>query len=114
MTNERPPRACLWLRVSTDTKGQDTELQRADLERVCEQRGWEIVQVYEVEDKVDADLVMRLRSEGRSWREIAEAHLPVKSASGGKVKPSVGSIRRAWHTKRNEGFLTICHSGQEP
>ena len=31
-----------------------------------------------------------------SWREIAEAHPLVKSASGRKVKPSVGSIRRAF------------------
>ncbi len=50
MTNQRPPRACLWLRVSTDTKGQDPALQRADLERVCQQRGWEVVNVYEVEE----------------------------------------------------------------
>jgi DNA invertase Pin-like site-specific DNA recombinase len=50
MTNEKHPRACLWLRVSTDTKGQDPTLQRADLERVCQQRGWEIVQTYEVEE----------------------------------------------------------------
>jgi len=48
--NERPQRACLWLRVSTDAKSQDPELQRADLERVCQQRGWEIVKVYEVEE----------------------------------------------------------------
>ena len=207
--NQRPLRACLWLRVSTDTKGQDPELQRADLDRVCQQRGWEIVKVYQVEesafgktpreqfqamledarkgkfdvlvawsldrfsregewsvsrimaslqdwrvqfysynepfldttgpfagflislfawlarqeslrkgkavrlgmekaraegksvgrpvvaDRVDADLVVRLRSQGRSWREIAEAH-PVVRAGNGKVKPSVGSIRRSW------------------
>jgi len=210
MTTERILRACLWLRVSTDSKGQDPELQRADLERVCHQRGWEIVKVYEVEesafgkrpreqfqamleearkgkfdvlvawsmdrfsregewsvsrimaalqdwnvqfysynepfldttgpfagfliplfawlarqesirkgkavklgmekakaqgkavgrpvivDRVDTSLVLRLRQEGKSWREIAAAHPPVKSASGRKVKPSVGSIRRAW------------------
>lgn len=210
MTNERPQRACLWLRVSTDTKGQDPTLQKADLERVCQQRGWETVKVYEVEesafgrtpreqfqamledarrgrfdvlvcwsldrfsregewsvsrimaslqdwhvqfysynepfldttgpfagfliplfawlarqesirkgkavklgmekarsqgkgvgrpvvvDKVDTELVARLRSQGCSWREIAEAHPPVRSASGRKVKPSVGSIRRAF------------------
>ena len=47
---ERPKRVGLWLRVSTGTKGQDPELQRADLERVCEQRGWEVVVVYEVEE----------------------------------------------------------------
>ncbi len=46
----RQRRACLWLRVSTDTKGQDPALQRADLERVCQQRVWEIAQVYEVEE----------------------------------------------------------------
>ncbi len=45
-----PDRACLWLRVSTDNKGQDPELQRADLERLCQQRGWEIVKVYLVEE----------------------------------------------------------------
>jgi hypothetical protein len=46
-------------------------------------------------DKVDAELVVHLRSQGKSWREIAEAHRLVKSASGKKVRPSVGSIRRA-------------------
>ena len=49
-----------------------------------------------VVDKVDAELVVQLKNEGKSWREIAEAHPPVKSASGKKVKPSVGSIRRAF------------------
>lgn len=48
-----------------------------------------------VVDKVDAGLVARLRSEGRSWREIAELHPPVRSSSGRKVKPSMGTIRRA-------------------
>ena len=202
------------MRGSTDTKGQDPELQRADLDRVCQQRGWEVIKVYQVEesafgktpreqfqamledarrgkfdvlvawsldrfsregewsvsrimaslqdwrvqfysynepfldttgpfagfliplfawlarqesvrkgkavklgmekaraegkkvgrpvvvDKVDADLVVRLRTQGLSWREIAEAHPSVKSASGTKVRPSVGSIRRAWE---------VCH-----
>ncbi|MBI2859232.1 MAG: hypothetical protein HYX90_09155 [Chloroflexi bacterium] len=45
---------------------------------------------------VDADLVVRLRNEGKSSREIAEAHPAVKSASGRKVKPSVGSVQRAF------------------
>ena len=36
MKNNRPLRVCLWLRVSTDSKGQDPGLQRADLEAVCE------------------------------------------------------------------------------
>ncbi len=48
-----------------------------------------------VVDKVDAELVARLRDDGRSWREIAEAHPTLKSASGKKVNPSVGSMRRA-------------------
>ncbi len=209
MTNERPVRACLWLRVSTSDRGQDPALQRADLERVCQQWGWEIVRVYEVQEsafgkkpreqfqamledarrglfdvlvcwsldrfsregewsvsrimatlqdwhvqfysfnepfldttgpfagfliplfawlarqdsirkgkavklgmekakaqgksvgrpsvvsRVDVELVARLRDDGKSWREIAEAHPPVKSASGKKVNPSVGSMRRA-------------------
>jgi DNA invertase Pin-like site-specific DNA recombinase len=47
---DRRQRACLWLRVSTDSKGQDPKLQRADLEGVCQQRGWQIVQSYEVEE----------------------------------------------------------------
>ena len=212
MIMERPLRAYIWLRVSTDSKGQDPELQRADLERVCEQRGWNIVKVCEVEesafgrspreqfqamledarkgkfdvlvcwsmdrfsregewsvsrimaslqdwnirfysynepfldttgpfagfliplfawlarqesirkgkavrlgmekarakgknvgrpvvvDRVDADLVVRLRNEGRSWREIADAHPSVKVGKR-KVKPSVGSIRRAFANK---------------
>jgi DNA invertase Pin-like site-specific DNA recombinase len=215
MTNNRPRRACLWLRVSTDSKGQDPELQRADLEGVCQQRNWQIVKVYEVEesafgktprqqfqamledarkgkfevlvvwsldrfsregewsvsrimaalqdwnirfysynepfldttgpfagfliplfawlarqesirkgkavklgmekarakgkaigrpavvDKVDAALVVQLRKEGKSWREIAGAHPPVKSASGKRLRPSVGSIRRAYALSLN-------------
>ncbi len=198
------------MRVSTDTKGQDLELQRADLLQVCRQRDWQIIQTYEVEesafgkkprqqfeamledarkgkfdvlvvwsldrfsreggwtvsriiatlrewgvrfysfseefldstgpfsefmiplfawlarqesvrkgnavrlgmekarangkpigrpvvvDSVDAELVGRLRAEGKSWREIREAHPKVKSSSGKKVRPSVGSIRRAF------------------
>lgn len=38
-------RACLYLRVSTDR--QTTQNQRLELERLCERRGWPIVQVYE-------------------------------------------------------------------
>ena len=200
----------MWLRVSTDSKGQDPELQRADLEQVCRQRGWEVVQTFEVEesalgkkpreqfqamledarkgrfdvvvawsmdrfsregewsvsrvmaalqdwkvqfysynepfldttgpfsgfliplfawlarqesirkgravrlgmekakatgkhvgrpavvDKVDAELVVQLRNRGMSWRDVAEEHPTVKLASGKRVKPSVGSIRRAY------------------
>ena len=203
-------RACVWLRVSTGDRGQDPALQRADVERVCQHRGWEVVKVYEVQesafgkkpreqfqamledarkgkfdvlvvwsldrfsregewsvsrimaslqdwnvrfysynepfldttgpfagfliplfawlarqesirkgkavrlgmekarvkgkaigrpvvvDKVDAELVVQLRNQGKSWREIAEAHPPVKSSSGRRVRPSVGSIRRAF------------------
>ncbi len=208
--NERLERACLWLRASTYSKGQDPGLQRADLEQVCGQRGWEVVQVFEVEesafgkktreqfqamleearkgkfdvlvvwsmdrfsregewsvsrvmaalqdwnvrfysynepfldttgpfagfliplfawlarqesvkkgnavrlgmdkarakgkpigrptvvDNVDAGFVVAKRNQGASWNQIAEAHSPVKSASGRKVRPSVGSIRRAY------------------
>ena len=213
MKNDRPLRVCLWLRVSTDTKGQNPELQRADLESVCEQRGWQVVQVYIVEesafgktarlqfqamledarkgkfdilvvwsldrfsregewsvsrimaslqdwnvrffsynepfldttgpfagfliplfawlahqeslrkgkavklgmdkarakgkpigrpvvvDMVDADLVVQLRQEGKSWSQIAEAHPRVKSSSGKRIKPSVGSIRRVFENQ---------------
>ena len=37
-------RAALYLRVSTD--GQTVENQRLALEAVCEQRGWQLVQIY--------------------------------------------------------------------
>ena len=40
----RPKRAALYLRVSTD--GQTSDNQRLALEAVCEQRGWQVVQVY--------------------------------------------------------------------
>ena len=53
-----------------------------------------------VVDKLDAGLVIRLRGQGRSWREITEAPPPVKSSSGRKVNPSVGSIRRAFEAFR--------------
>ena len=214
MTIERHLRACLWLRVSTDSKGQDPALQRADLERVCQQRGWEIVQLYEVEEsafgkrsrdqfqamleearqarfdvivawsmdrfsresewsvtrvismlqdykvgfhsynepfldtdgpfagfliplfawlshqdslrkgkavqlgmakakaagqnigrpevskKVDVSLVIHMRAAGNSWAEIYRAHPRVRSTSGRQLKPSVGSIRRAFDARQ--------------
>ena len=40
----KPKRAALYLRVSTD--GQTVDSQRLALEAVCEQRGWQMVQVY--------------------------------------------------------------------
>ena len=49
-----------------------------------------------VADKVDAGLVAQMRSEGKSWAEIAKAHPSVKLDNGHKVRPSAGSIRRAW------------------
>jgi len=52
MTGERPLRACLWLRVLTGFKGQNHELRRADLQRICQQREWQIIKVYEVEESV--------------------------------------------------------------
>lgn len=48
---------------------------------------------------VHTHLVATLRAEGKSWGEIARAHPPVKLGSGHKVKPSVGSIRRAFSIK---------------
>ena len=54
-----------------------------------------------VVDQVNADLVVQLKSEGKSWREIDEAHPPVKSASGKRVRPSVGSIRRSFASDRS-------------
>jgi hypothetical protein len=49
-----------------------------------------------VVDRINADLVVQIRSEGKTWREIAEAHPPVKSARGKRVRPSAGSIPRAY------------------
>lgn len=49
-----------------------------------------------VVDKVDAELARRLRAQGRSWRKIAEAHPAVRSAKGKKIRPSVGTLRRAF------------------
>jgi hypothetical protein len=46
-------------------------------------------------ERVDAPLVVQLRNEGESWREIAEAPAIVKSSSGKQLRPSVGSIRWA-------------------
>ena len=46
---------------------------------------------------VDAELVMRLRNEGKSWRETQDVH-PMVKAGKRKVKLSVGSIRRAFET----------------
>src|SRR5215469_10011297 len=43
-TVPKPKRAALYLRVSTD--GQTVENQQIALEAVCEQRGWQLVQVY--------------------------------------------------------------------
>src|SRR6476660_1433202 len=40
----KPKRAALDVRVSTD--GQTVDNQRLALEAVCEQRGWQVVQVY--------------------------------------------------------------------
>ena len=49
-----------------------------------------------VVDMIDADLVLQLRQEGKSWSQVAEAHPRVKSSSGKRIKPSVGSIRRVF------------------
>ena len=49
-----------------------------------------------VSDMVDGALVCQLRSEGNSWQVIADVHPQVKSSSGKRVRPSTGSIRRAW------------------
>lgn len=47
----KPPlRAALWLRVSTDDKGQDPTLQRSDVTRLCDFRGWPIVKEYLAEE----------------------------------------------------------------
>ncbi|MCX6000753.1 MAG: recombinase family protein [Chloroflexi bacterium] len=47
---EKVVRAAQWKRVSTDGRGQDPQLQQADLDRVCQQRGWVVTRSYEVEE----------------------------------------------------------------
>jgi putative DNA-invertase from lambdoid prophage Rac len=47
---DRIVRAAQWKRVSTEGRGQDPKIQQADLDRVCEQRGWTVVKEYEVEE----------------------------------------------------------------
>ena len=42
----KPSRAALYARVSTSGKGQDVEVQLAELRQVAEQRGWVVVGVY--------------------------------------------------------------------
>ena len=46
----------------------------------------------DVVDNIDAELVLSLRIQSKSWSEIAEAHHPVKTASGRKVHSSAGPI----------------------
>ena len=52
-----------------------------------------------VVDMVDAELVVQLRQEGKSWSQVAEAHSRVKSSSGKRIKPSVGSLRRVFENQ---------------
>jgi putative DNA-invertase from lambdoid prophage Rac len=47
---DRVVRAALWKRVSTEGRGQDPKIQQADLDRVCQQRGWAVVKQYDVEE----------------------------------------------------------------
>src|SRR5271165_6833991 len=68
----RPKRAALYLRVSTD--GQTVDNQRLALEAVCEQRGWQVVQVY-ADNGVSG-------AKGRSQRPGLDALL--KDASRGR------------------------------
>ena len=49
-----------------------------------------------VVDVLDTLLVVKLRSQGESWSQIADAHPCIKVSSGRIVKPSVGSIRRVF------------------
>ena len=49
-----------------------------------------------VADKIDAELVVQMRDEGKIWLGMEEAHPKVKSPTGKQAKPSVGSIRRVF------------------
>lgn len=59
-------------------------------------------------DLVDVELVIDLRSKGRSWRKIARNHPRVRLPSGLTTKLSVGTIRRAVneHEERSD---SQCH-----
>jgi DNA invertase Pin-like site-specific DNA recombinase len=48
-SSNRPVRAAIYARVSTTHHGQDVGLQIEELYRVAEQRGWEVVGVYQDE-----------------------------------------------------------------
>ena len=48
--SEKVVRAAQWKRVSTEGRGQDPKIQQADLDIVCQQRGWTVVKSYDVEE----------------------------------------------------------------
>jgi DNA invertase Pin-like site-specific DNA recombinase len=70
----KPKRAALYVRVSTD--GQTVDNQRLALEAVCEQRGWQVVQVY-ADNGISG-------AKGRKQRPGLDALL--KDASRGRFK----------------------------
>ena len=45
-------------------------------------------------DQVDVDLVDELRSKGFTWREVAKIHPMVSLETGGRIRPSVATLRR--------------------
>ncbi len=75
---DKPKRAALYLRVSTD--GQTVDNQRLALEAVCEQRGWRVVEVYSDNGMSGA--------KGRSQRQGLDTML--KDASRGRFERRAG------------------------
>ena len=45
---------------------------------------------------IDTSMVIGLREQGLSWREIMANHPLVQTSSGTMVQPSATSIRRVW------------------
>jgi hypothetical protein len=84
----KPKRAALYVRVSTD--GQTVDNRRLALEVVCEQRGWQVVQVY-LDNGVSG-------AKGRNQRPGLDAML--KDASRGRFNVAVvwalDHLGRSW------------------
>ena len=121
---EKVDRVAISLKVLVRSDDQTPELLKTDLERLCEERGWQVLEISfeetryhwspdqrlkaknkpgrpSVVDTVDAKQVAHWRAEGRSWSEITALHDTVQLSNGSVLQPSVGTIRRAYRSLLN-------------
>ena len=121
MALERADQVAISLKVLMRVDDQTPELLKTDLERMCEERGWQALEISfeetrykespnqrlktkgkpgrpSVVDAVDTEQVVHWRAEGRSWSEIAALHDTVQLSNGSVLQPSVGTIRRAYRS----------------